>query len=61
MKKTIAQEKKMTEPSMKQVWAGMAMMALLSRPNFEGTYQDVAIDSWDMAERMEVEQQERDD
>jgi|APGre2960657423_1045063.scaffolds.fasta_scaffold27497_6 hypothetical protein len=61
MKKTIAQEKKMTEPSMKQVWAGMAMMALLSRPNFEGTYQDVAIDAWDMAERMEVEQQERDD
>lgn len=51
----------MTEPSMKQVWAGMAMMALLSRPNFEGTYQDVAMDAWDMAERMEVEQQERDD
>jgi hypothetical protein len=51
----------MTEPSMKQVWAGMAMMALLSKPNYEGTYQDVVADAWEMAERMEMEQEARED
>lgn len=51
----------MSEPSMKQVWAGMAMMALLSRPDYEGNFRDVATDAWEMADRMEAEQEARDD
>lgn len=49
----------MNEPSMKQVWAGLAMKALLSRRDYEGTFQDVAADAWRMADEMEKETQER--
>lgn len=49
----------MSEPSMKQVWAGMAMMALLSRKDFEGDFADVALDAWMMADQMAKEEQER--
>lgn len=51
----------MREPTMKQVWAGLAMMALMSRKNYEGTYDDIAIAAWQMADSMEREQQDRDD
>jgi hypothetical protein len=46
----------MTEPTMKQVWAGMAMMALLSDKKREGSYEDIASDAWQMALSMEREQ-----
>ena len=51
----------MTEPNMKQVWAGMAMMALLSRQDYEGGFADIAVDAWLMADQMEKEEQDRDE
>jgi len=51
----------MKEPSMKQVWAGMAMMALLLDKNYEGNLGDIAADAWLMADFMEREEQERDE
>lgn len=50
----------MSDPSMKQVWAGMAMMALLSRHDYRGSMEDVAQEAWDMAEHMEREEGDRD-
>jgi hypothetical protein len=52
--------KSMSDPSMKQVWAGMAMMALLSRRDYEGTFQDLAADAWRMADEMEKEAEQND-
>jgi hypothetical protein len=54
----------MSEPSMKQVWAGLAMMALLTRRNdnlYEGDFADIALDAWRMADHMEKEEQDRDE
>ncbi len=51
----------MKEPSMKQVWAGMAMMALLLDKKYEGNLGDIAADAWQMADFMEREEQERDE
>jgi hypothetical protein len=51
----------MNEPSMKQVWAGMAMMALLSRRDYEGDFADIAVDAWRMADHMEKEEQDREE
>jgi len=49
------------EPSMKQVWAGMAMMALLQDKTYEGNLGDIAADAWQMADLMEKEEVERDE
>jgi len=49
----------MSEPSMKQVWAGMAMMALLMDKSYKGNLGAVASDAWVMAELMEEEEHER--
>jgi hypothetical protein len=49
------------EPSMKQLWAGMAMMALLLDKSYEGNLGDIAADAWQMAELMEKEEEERDE
>jgi len=51
----------MTEPSMKQVWAGMAMMALLLDKTYEGDLADLAADAWRMADMMENEEEDRDE
>lgn len=51
----------MSEPSMKQVWAGLAMMALLMDKTYEGSLGDIASDAWVMADLMEREEQERDE
>ncbi len=51
----------MKEPSMKQLWAGMAMMALLLDKSYEGNLGDIAADAWQMAELMEKEEEERDE
>jgi hypothetical protein len=51
----------MNEPTMKHLWAGMAMMALLQNKHYEGTYADIAADAWRMADAMEQEEQERDE
>lgn len=49
----------MNEPSMKQVWAGMAMMAMLRDEEYLGNFKDIASDAWRMAELMEEEEHER--
>lgn len=51
----------MSEPSMKQVWAGMAMMVLMLDKTYEGDFESVAIDAWVMADLMEKEEEERDE
>lgn len=51
----------MSEPSMKQVWAGMAMMALMLDKTYEGDFGHIAIDAWVMADLMEKEEEERDE
>ena len=51
----------MREPSMKQVWAGMAMMAMLMNRTYEGNLSDIAVDAWRMADMMEQEEEERDE
>jgi len=51
----------MREPTMKQVWAGMAMMALLQDKQYEGNLADVAADAWRVADMMEREEEERDE
>lgn len=51
----------MREPTMKQVWAGMAMMALLQNKTYEGELADIAADAWRMADAMEREEEERDE
>lgn len=51
----------MKEPSMKQVWAGLAMMALLLDKTYEGNMGDIAADAWNMADLMEREEAERDE
>ena len=51
----------MKEPTMKQVWAGMAMMALLLDKTYEGNLGDIAADAWHMAELMEREEESRDE
>jgi len=51
----------MSEPSMKQVWAGLAMMALLTRRDYDGDFADIASDAWRMADNMEREEEERDE
>ena len=54
-------EKAMREPSMKQVWAGMAMMAMLRDESYEGNLADIAADAWRMADIMEREEEDRDE
>jgi hypothetical protein len=44
---------------MKQVWAGMAMMAMLRDEEYLGNFKDIASDAWRMAELMEEEEHER--
>jgi hypothetical protein len=44
---------------MKQVWAGMAMMAMLRDEEYHGNFKDIACDAWRMAELMEEEEHER--
>jgi hypothetical protein len=51
----------MKEPNMKQVWAGMAMMALLLDKSYEGNLSDIAADAWRMAGAMEQEEEDRDE
>jgi len=51
----------MREPSMKQIWAGMAMMALIMDKYYDGDIDDIASDAWSMADRMEREEEERDE
>jgi hypothetical protein len=51
----------MKEPTMKQVWAGLAMLALLTRRDYEGDFADIAADAWRMADKMEEEEQDRDE
>jgi len=51
----------MREPSMKQVWAGMAMMAMLQDKSYKGNLGDIAADAWVMADLMEREEQEREE
>ncbi len=48
----------MNEPSMKQVWAGMAMMAMLRDQSYE-TLAEIAQDAWVMANMMEAEEDDR--
>jgi len=50
-----------TEPTMKHFWAGMAMMALLTRRDYEGDFADIAEDAWRMADKMEQEEIDRDE
>jgi hypothetical protein len=47
---------KQREPSMKQLWAGMAMMALLLDKSYEGDLSKVAADAWRMADMLEDEE-----
>lgn len=42
----------MSEPSMKQVWAGMAMMALLQDKNYQ-SFDGIVGDAWRLADLME--------
>jgi len=51
----------MREPSMKQVWAGMAMMAMLHDKSYKGNLRDIVADAWLMADLMEQEEQEREE
>lgn len=51
----------MTEPTIKHIWAGMAMMAMLLDKTYEGNLGDIAADAWQMADFMEREEQERDE
>jgi len=51
----------MKEPTMKQVWAGLAMLALLTRRDYEGDFADIASDAWRMADKMEQEEEQRDE
>ena len=51
----------MREPSMKQVWAGMAMLALLMNKTYEGEFTDIAADAWRMADAMEQEEEDHDE
>ena len=51
----------MREPSMKQVWAGMAMMAMLHDKSYKGNLRDIVADAWLMADLMEHEEQEREE
>ena len=53
--------KKMCDQAMKQVWAGMAMMAMLRDESYEGNLADIAADAWRMADMMEREEQDRDE
>jgi hypothetical protein len=46
---------------MKQVWAGMAMMAMLRDESYEGNLADIAADAWRMADIMEREEEDRDE
>jgi len=51
----------MKEPSMKQLWAGMAMVALLLDKTEDRNFADVAADAWRIADMMEQEEEERDE
>ena len=51
----------MCDQAMKQVWAGMAMMAMLRDESYEGNLADIAADAWRMADMMEREEQDRDE
>lgn len=41
------------DPTMKQLWAGMAMMALLIK-DFEGTANEISELSWQIADELEA-------
>lgn len=47
----------MKEPSMKQVWAGMAMMALLEKRPYD-TLSEIANSAWEMADLLEKREYE---
>ena len=51
----------MNEPSMKQVWAGLAMIALMLDKSYDGSPDDIAEDAWRMADAMEREEANRDE
>ena len=51
----------MSDPNMKQVWAGLAMMAFLLDKTYEGNLGDIAADAWQLADLMEKEEAERDE
>ena len=51
----------MVDPNMKQIWAGLAMLALLRDPEYHGNFADIAADSWRMADKMEQEAEARDE
>lgn len=43
----------MREPTMKQLWAGLAMFALIVR-DYEGSEKDIALEAWRMADMMDA-------
>lgn len=49
----------MSDPTIKQVWAGIAMLALMLRNAYDGDESDIAADAWRMADAMEREAEER--
>ena len=51
----------MNEPTMKQVWAGLAMIALMLDKTYDGSPDDIAEDAWRMADALEREEANRDE
>ena len=51
----------MSEPTIKHLWAGMAMMAMLLDKRYEGTFADIAEDAWRMADELKQEEEDRDE
>ena len=51
----------MVDPNMKQIWAGLAMLALLQDDDYQGNFVDIAADAWRMADKMEDEAEARDE
>lgn len=49
----------MSEPSMKQFWAGMAMFALILK-SMDADPEEVAIEAWRFADSMETEERDKD-
>lgn len=49
----------MSEPTLKDIWAGMAMMALVIK--YRGMEQEeIALEAWELAEALEKAKGERD-
>lgn len=49
----------MSDPTIKQVWAGLAMVALMLRNAHDGDESAIAEDAWRMVDAMEREADER--